>query len=285
MASPQATTIRQRSRDEWRSVLRRQGIRPTRSMGQNFLIEPEVVAAIVDVAQAGAGDNVVEVGPGLGILTRELLTRGSNVLAIELDRDLAAFLRHDLANVTAFSLIEADARHADVAAWAGADTWHLVANLPYSTGTAILRHFLELERPPTASTVMVQREVAERMAANAPNMSLLALAVQILAVPEVAFIVPPNVFEPPPKVESAVVHLAQRPTPLLNTETRERFFRVASLAFQQKRKTLANSLAKGMGRTKPEVEGLLQRADIDPSLRPQAVGLDAWCHLARMLPA
>ncbi len=281
MTQRSAPLPRQRSREEWRNVLRRRGIRPDRSMGQNFLTDPEVVGAIVEVAGINPGDEVVEVGPGMGVLTRELLVAGAQVTAVELDRDLAAFLRDDLGDLSSFTLFEADARYFELPARMADTDWKFVANLPYSTGNVILRHMLEMASPPVTSTVMVQKEVAERMVAAAPNMSLLSLAIQIFAEGELVFEVPPDVFEPPPKVDSAVVHLVQRPAPLLNAEQREHLFKVATIAFQQKRKTLGNSLAKGLNRPKAELETELRALDIDPGLRPQAVSLDQWCVLAQ----
>lgn len=283
MISNLSTPIRQRSTEEWQNVLSRRDIRPTRSMGQNFLIDPEIVRQIVEASGVGRGVEVVEVGPGLGILTRELLIAGCTVTAVELDRELAAFLRFDLGEQPQLTLIEADARHVDINSVENGVPWHLVANLPYSTGTVIIRHFLEMAGPPATSTVMVQKEVAERISAVAPEMSLLALAVQLFAEPSLAFVVPPEMFEPSPKVESAVIHLIQRPEPLLNKDERSHLFRVANLAFQQKRKTLANSLGKGLGLSKSDVEVLLSSVGIDSSLRPQAIGLSEWCDLARNL--
>lgn len=274
----------QRTREQWKRVLQSRGIRPTRSMGQNFLLEPEVVEMIVDVAGIQRGDRVVEVGPGMGILTRELLARGAKVLAIELDTDLVAFLSHELGDLTDFTLVERDARHVDVSAWTQSEPWRVVANLPYSTGTVIVRHFLQMAAPPDSMTVMVQREVAERMVASTPNMSLLALAVQIYAEPELAFTVPPDVFIPPPKVESAVVTLDLRPEPLAMDLNRTALFSLATMAFQRKRKTVGNGLSQGLGLPKPEVEILLKQAGIDPGLRPQAVSLEQWIHLAEILP-
>ena len=265
-------------------MLRRRGIRPERSMGQNFLTDPEVVAAIVEVAAVQPGDDIVEVGPGMGVLTRELLASGARVTAVELDRDLAEFLRVDLATASGFILHEADARYFELPENLIERSWKFVANLPYSTGNVILRHMLELPSPPITSTVMVQKEVAERMVATVPNMSLLSLAVQVFAEGELAFEVPPDVFEPPPKVDSGVVHLVQRPEPLLNAEYRGHLFSLATLAFQQKRKTLGNSLAKGLKRPKADVEAELGSLGIDPGLRPQAVRLDQWCLLARSIP-
>lgn len=250
-------------------------------MGQHFLVEPDIVRSIVDVAEIEAGDRVVEVGPGLGILTRELLDRGARVYAVELDRDLVAFLEKDLAGAENLRLIERDARHVELEPIIGDGEYHVVANLPYSTGTVIIRRFLESDRAPKTMTVMVQREVAERMLATAPDVSLLALATQLFAEAELAFTVPPDVFLPPPKVESAVVRLTLRDEPLASPIEIETLFRLATMAFQRKRKTISNGLSQGLGVPKPEAEAMLERAGIATSLRPQAVSLEDWISLAR----
>jgi len=251
-------------------------------MGQNFLVEPEVVRSIVDVAGIKAKDRVVEVGPGLGILTRELLGRAAHVFAIELDRDLVTFLERDFAGVENLTLIERDARHGELESIIGVGEYHVVANLPYSTGTVIIRRFLELDRAPKTITVMVQREVAERMIAKAPDVSLLSIATQLFAEAELSFIVPPDAFLPPPKVESAVVRMELRDTSMASPIEIETLFRLATMAFQRKRKTMSNGLSQGLGVSKPEADAMLERAGIVASLRPQAVPLDAWISLARV---
>ncbi|MDQ3655986.1 MAG: 16S rRNA (adenine(1518)-N(6)/adenine(1519)-N(6))-dimethyltransferase RsmA [Chloroflexota bacterium] len=280
--SQYSSAPKQRSREQWHSVLRSRNITPARSMGQNFLVEPDVVRSIVDVAGIEAGDRVVEVGPGLGILTRELLGRAAHVFAIELDRDLVTFLERDFAGVENLTLIERDARHVELESIVGGGEYHVVANLPYSTGTVIIRRFLELDRAPKTMTVMVQREVAERMIATAPDVSLLSIATQLFAEAEVSFTVPPDAFLPPPKVESAVVRMVLRDTPMASPVEIETLFRLATMAFQRKRKTMSNGLSQGLGVSKPEAEAMLERAGIVASLRPQAVPLDAWISLARV---
>ncbi len=273
---------RQRTREQWHSILRSRGIQPTRSMGQNFLVEPSIVARIVDVAGVKEGEHVVEIGPGLGILTRELLGRGANVLAVELDRDLVRFLGSDLAEHGNLTLVERDARYVEIEPHMGQLAYKVVANLPYSTATVIIRRFLELERPPVSMTVMVQREVAERMTADPPEMSLLALATQIYAEAEVAFIVSPEVFLPPPKVESAVIRLIPRTAPLAQSDEREALFKLATMAFQRKRKTINNGLSQGLDLPKPDIDNLLAKAGIDPMRRPQTMAIDEWLALAKV---
>jgi 16S rRNA (adenine1518-N6/adenine1519-N6)-dimethyltransferase len=272
----------QRTRSQWLTQMKRLGIQPARSMGQNFLVEPSVVKELVDAAGIDRGDRVVEVGPGLGILTRELLGRGATVLAVELDRELAAFLRQDLSAASEFDIVERDARYVDVSGFGNGEPFHLVANLPYSTGTVILRHFLDMDPGPSTLTVMVQKEVADRMVAGIPDISLLTLAVQLKATASVVLEVRPSVFTPPPKVDSAVVHLVRRSEPLAAPDDEARIFQWATACFQRKRKTVANGLSQGLGMSKQEVEHMLERAGIDPGLRPQAIPVRQWVDLARV---
>lgn len=251
-------------------------------MGQNFLVEPEVVEHIAAVSGIEPGDLVVEIGPGLGILTRQLLASGARVIGVELDRELAAFLRNDLASSPDFSLVEHDARHVDINATTKGMPYQVVANLPYSVATVVIRHFVESENPPASLTVMVQREVAERMTATPPAMSLLGLASQYYSDAEIAFIVPPDVFMPPPKVESAVVSMRVRDDYALDATRRDRMFELATMAFQRKRKTLANGLSQGLARDKADVERDILAADVSPNARPQDIDVEGWIRLARV---
>lgn len=279
------TPTLQRSATNWQRILRKHNIKPSRSMGQNFLIEPEVVESIVSVAEVKERDLVVEIGPGMGILTRELLSRGARVVSVELDRDLAVFLKNDLADVRSFSLVERDARYVDIAEITGGVPYQVVANLPYSVATVIIRHFMESPSAPTRMTVMVQKEVAERMTADPGSMSLLGLATHLYASARIAFIVPPEVFLPPPKVESAVVVLDVRPELRGTPEQRDRMFELATMAFQRKRKTISNGLSMGLDRPKVELDAMLARIDVDPKRRPQTLSVDEWLRIAEELPA
>jgi 16S rRNA (adenine1518-N6/adenine1519-N6)-dimethyltransferase len=254
-------------------------------MGQNFLIEPEVVEMIADVADIEPGDLVIEIGPGMGILTRELLSRGATVVGVELDRELATLLKEDLGSIETFSLVERDARYVEIDEITHGRPYQVAANLPYSMATVIIRHFMESPTPPTRMTVMVQREVAERMTADPPDMSLLGLATDLYAEAEIAFIVPPDVFLPSPKVESAVVELDARPELRGDEATRERMFELATMAFQRKRKTISNGLAMGLDRPKAELDSALQDVGVDPMRRPQTLTVDDWLAVARALPA
>lgn len=278
------TTTLQRSAVNWQRILRKHNIHPTRSMGQNFLTDPSVVATIANAADVGPGDLVLEVGPGMGILTREVLSRGATVVGIELDRDLANFLREDLRDVRTFTLVEQDARYMEIEPITGGRPYQVVANLPYSAATVIIRRFMESPTPPARMTVMVQKEVADRMTAQQGEMSLLGLATHLYADASIVLIVPPEVFLPAPKVESAVVDLLVHEE-LRGTETlRDRMFELATMAFQRKRKTISNGLSMGLGRPKAELDDLLESLGIDPKRRPQTLSVDEWLAIAEALP-
>lgn len=278
------TSNLKRTSDQWRSLLKRNRIKPTKSMGQNFLTETAVVEEIVEIAGIGDGDLVIEIGPGMGILSREIIASGARLIAVELDRELSVLLRQDLAGQDSFSLIEQDARYLDTAEITDDQPYQVVANLPYSVATVIMRNLMESSHPPTRMTVMVQREVAERMTAEPGSMSLLGLATDLYADANIAMIVPPEVFFPPPKVESAVVSIETRPELRGTADARDRMFELATMAFQRKRKTLSNGLSMGLDRPKSELDEILSSLEIDPMRRPQTLGVDEWLRIAEALP-
>ena len=277
-------TTLQRTSEEWVATLRKNRIKPTRSMGQNFLTSTEVVEEIVAIAGVRPGDLVIEIGPGMGILTRQLLTAGARVVGVELDRELAGLLRSELGDIDDFTLIERDARYLDTSGITGGEPYQIVANLPYSVATVIIRALMESATPPTRMTVMVQKEVAERMTAEPGDMSLLGLATGLYADARIAMIVPPDVFLPPPKVESAVVVLDSRETLPGTDATRDRMFELATMAFQRKRKTISNGLAQGLGMPKAQLDASLESIGIDAMRRPQTLSVDEWLLIAESLP-
>jgi 16S rRNA (adenine1518-N6/adenine1519-N6)-dimethyltransferase len=274
------------SRHGWQVLLDRLGIRPSKGLGQNFLFERGVVQRMVRALDVGEDDFVLEVGPGLGILTEELLQYAGAVTAIELDRRLADHLRETFGNCPGFRLVEGDALSVDLSALIAPDRPYLVAaNLPYSVGTAVLRRLLETPHRPERLALMVQREVAERLVAGPPKMTVVGVATQFYTEPRLAFFVPPTVFIPPPKVESAVVVLETRlhlPLPEVN---HRQFFSVVNAGFRHKRKQIANSLADELGMPKPEVVAWLSAAGIDPSRRAESLSVPEWVALTKTAPA
>lgn len=269
----------------WRATLNSLGIRPSKGMGQNFLVDRGIVERMVRVTGIDRDDTVLEIGPGLGILTGVLARSAGNVIAIELDKRLAAYLASEFQD-TNVHIVHGDAltvRYEDFLP--AAEPYTVVANLPYSVGTAITRRLLESEQKPERLALMVQREVAERMVAAPPDMSLLSISVQVYAAASIAFIVPPTVFVPRPKVESAVVILEPYSVPVIAPRDRERFFQIVSAGFQQRRKQLANSLAKALELPKAEVLAWLIDAGVDPTRRPETLAVDDWVELYRRRPA
>ncbi|MFM7678595.1 MAG: 16S rRNA (adenine(1518)-N(6)/adenine(1519)-N(6))-dimethyltransferase RsmA, partial [Roseiflexaceae bacterium] len=198
-----------------RSALRALDVRPTRAMGQNFLVDSQALAHIVAAGEVDTTPCVVEVGPGLGVLTWELVQRAVHVVAVELDKRLIARLHDEFRDASNLTLVNQDILRTDMVALTGHRPYHVVANLPYAITSPVLRHFLEAPHPPEVMVVLVQREVAQRICAEPGDMSVLAHAMQIRAMPDIVTIVPPESFVPAPAVHSAVLRLRRRPTPLV----------------------------------------------------------------------
>jgi 16S rRNA (adenine1518-N6/adenine1519-N6)-dimethyltransferase len=267
-----------------RRLMAAERLRPRKSLSQNFLTDPAALDAIVEAARLAPGDRVVEIGPGLGVLTRRLLAAGASVLAVELDPGLAAWLRRELGAVPEFELREADALQVDPAACFPGKPFKLVANIPYHITSPLLHAFLEGERPPELTVLLVQLEVAERVAAAPGQMSYLSVFVQNVARAEVVARVPAAAFEPAPKVDSAVLRLERRAEPPIPPGAgREPFYRIVQAGFRQRRKQLHN----GLGRELPLPAGALDEAlvacGVDPQRRPQTLSVDEWACLAAPL--
>lgn len=265
-----------------RELLRQLELRPSKALGQHFLHDPKIVRRIADLAGLTPDDLVVEIGPGLGFLTRELAAHAGKVIAIELDVRLADYLRRRFAS-TNVEIVHGDALMVDYAGLTGGRPYQVVANLPYSVATAIIERLLSDHHPPERLVVMVQREVAERLAARPPDMALLSVAAQFYATPRIAFRIGAGAFVPPPKVESAVIVLERREKTPLPREEHARFFRVVRAGFAQRRKRLANALAAGLGLPKEAVESALATASIDPARRAETLEVEEWLRLYQAL--
>jgi 16S rRNA (adenine1518-N6/adenine1519-N6)-dimethyltransferase len=267
-----------RKRD-WLRLIDQLEIRPSKGRGQNFLLDPDIVQRIVKAARVTEADAVVEIGPGLGILSQAILDRAANLTAIEIDAQLAEHVRRIFADCGAFHLIEGDALAVDYGQIADVRQFKIVANLPYSVGTAIINRFLSTQQSLTQATVMVQREVGERMVARPPDMSILTVAIQVYAAGSIEFAVPPESFYPSPKVDSVVLTLTPHHTPLISPDRQNQFFGLVNAGFRHKRKNIANSLALETALAKPEIESLLKGIDIDPARRAQTLSMDEWLAL------
>ncbi|MBI4312124.1 MAG: ribosomal RNA small subunit methyltransferase A [Chloroflexi bacterium] len=256
--------------------LERLGVRAKKGLGQNFLVGQDVVRTILTAAEVSRGDTIVEVGPGLGILTQELVAAAGKVIAVEMDRELARVLADDLADAGNLTVVAEDAREADVSGLTGGASYKLVANLPYYAASPILRHFLESERPPVLAVIMVQREVARNMTAKPGEMSLMSVGVQLYGSPRIVGYVPPSAFYPQPKVTSAVVRIDVYPNPAVDLDDRGHFFDVVRAGFSAPRKQLRNALSGGLGVPTEEALALLSASGIDPQRRAESLSLEEW---------
>jgi 16S rRNA (adenine1518-N6/adenine1519-N6)-dimethyltransferase len=267
---------------EVRTLLERFGLRAQKGFGQNFLTDPFVLDAIVEAADLGSDDHVLEVGPGLGVLTRALAERARRVVAVEIDRGMVTALGELLADCPNVEIVEGDALRLDPASLIGADPYKVIANLPYYITSPLLRHFFEAAVPPTKLVVMVQREVAERIVADPGELSLLAVSVQYYGRPSVVGRIPASAFFPAPKVDSAILRVDVREHPAVDVPA-EQFFKVVTAGFKMPRKQLHNALPQKLWMPPGAAEEALRAVGVDPMRRAQTLTLDEWADLAREL--
>ncbi len=268
-----------------RRYLKASGLRPDRRFSQNFLVDGAVLEAIVDAAEVSASRQVLEIGPGIGILTGALLEAGAAVVAVEVDPRMVEHLRRRFAGAIADGRLRLV--HDDILDRAPSDLvspgWDLVANLPYHITSPILHHVLGQEPRPGRLVLMLQREVAERIAAPPGGLSYLSVFVQYHARVSVLRVVPATAFEPAPEVESAI--LVGRTVPRrLDAEGEEGLWRLVQAGFRERRKMLHNVLPRQLpwiGRER--IEAALAACGIDPDRRPQTLSVEAWLALAAAL--
>ena len=265
-----------------RQLLQQYGLYPKKSLGQNFLVDDSVLHRIVLAADLTQRDTVLEIGPGLGALTRQLAEAAKRVVAVELDDRLMPILRDQLRDLNNVQLIHADILAVEPGKLVG-EPYVVVANLPYYITAAIFRHLVESRPRPQRMVLTVQREVAERVAATPGDLSLLAVSVQAFGeVSQVAHIKAGS-FYPRPEVDSAVVRVDMYQQPCFHPLDERQFFRVVKAGFALRRKQLRNSLAAGLRSDRDEVERALQSAGIDPRRRAETLSLGEWVALAREL--
>ncbi len=270
--------------DQTRGRLHRLGLRARKGLGQHFLIDEDVLGKIIAAAELTADDFVLEVGPGLGVLTRELAARAGRVVAVELDDTLAALLNQSLASFHNITIINQDILTVDMAALLAPSnvSYKVVANLPYYITSPVLRHFLEAPVKPEMMVVMVQKEVAAEIAAKPGRMSLLSVGIQLYGQPAVLEHVPARSFYPAPQVDSALLKITPYPRPAVEVDDSEGFFVVVRAGFSAARKQLVNSLAQGLEIPKAEALSLLEKAAIAPQRRAETLTLEEWAHLWRI---
>lgn len=264
--------------EDLRTALRLAGIRPNKSLGQHFLIDGEALEAIMNAAEPVASDTVLEIGPGLGVMTRPLADRAGKLVAVETDRVLAELLRRDApANL---SVIEADILEFDFSSLPSG--YKVIANIPYYLTSKIFRLLLENRNPPGIMSLLIQKEVAERIVAKPGKLNILALSVQYYAEPEIVAVVQRHKFWPAPAVDSAILRVVRRPQPAFEADPAE-LFRLIKAGFGEKRKQLKNSLAGGLNLSTELSVTILGEAALSPTARAQELSLAEWERLYRVV--
>lgn len=264
---------------ELRNLLYTHHMQPNKSFGQNFLIDRATLQRIIEAAEINAGEQVLELGAGTGVLTRELARHARRVVAVELERDMLSLLAETTRNFANVELIERNLLYVDPAAIFGAEAYKLVANLPYYITAPTFRHFLESANPPRLLVVMVQYEVAQRIVAAPGDLSLLGVSIQFYGKPDIVAHVPARAFYPAPKVDSAILRVDLKDEVPLAHKQRDSFFRLVQAGFSERRKQIHNSLARGLHRKDAEVQAWLKAAGIDPGRRAETLSIEEWLQL------
>lgn len=261
------------------------GIKPSRSKGQNFLIEEEVYDRIVDSANIKKEDTVLEVGPGLGFLTLKLGEKAKKVLAVELDTKIFQFLQvmlqtQKIENIKVFNN---DILQAKGEKFSKVGKYKIVSNLPYNITSVFLRKFLSLSNKPELIVLMLQKEVAQRIVAQAPDMSLLSASVQFYAQAEILFEVNRDKFYPAPEVDSAVIRIKTIANRLKNYEEEKKFFSILKIGFSAKRKMLKNNLSLGLKIDIKKIEDILQQVGLGPKVRAEELTIENWLDIYKLV--
>ncbi len=257
-------------------ILRQAGLRPNKKLGQNFLSDPNILMKIISAAEITRNDRVLEIGSGLGSLTRYLAVSAQSVTAVEIDKKLFPILSTLLSNFPNVNLVQADMLDLDPQTLMENSGYLVVANIPYYITSALIRHLLESTCQPSRIVLTVQNEVAQRICTVDDDYSLLALSVQVYGRPEIIFRIPAGAFYPSPKVDSAVVRIDLYPNPIIPTSDLNIFFRLIKAGFSQKRKTLRNSLSSGLKLSPVVIEEWLKLNTINPMRRAETLALEEW---------
>ncbi len=263
-----------------KSLLDSYGLYPKKSLGQNFMHDPNTLDKIVKAADIGAGDAVIEVGAGTGALTDVLADAAAQVFALEIDQRLRPLLEERFDDRDNIYLVFDDILKTDIAALLGDSSYLAVCNAPYYISSAILWHFLEARRPPQRIVMTMQYEVAERIIGKPGAMHLLSIAVQLYGQARIIGKLGPAVFWPRPNIHSAIARIDTHERPPVDLPSRSAFFRVLRAGFRLKRKQLKNSLASGLGIKASEAAALLASAGIDPQRRAETLSLGEWARLS-----
>jgi len=256
-------------------LLRTHQLLPKKSLGQNFLIDPAALNRVVSAAEIEPEQDVLEIGPGLGSLTRYLCAAAKQVVAVEIDQNLIPILQDVLRPYSNVTIVHNDILKVNPAEWM-LPGYQVIANIPYYITSAVIRHLLEAGCRPLRLSLTIQREVADRICAQAGDLSLLALSVQVYGRPHIAAQIAAGSFYPAPKVDSSILRVDLYDEPLIPRAHLDRFFKLVKAGFGQKRKTLRNALSSGLAWPAARTTALLETAGIDPQRRAETLSLEEW---------
>lgn len=262
-----------------RGLLYEHHMRPNKSFGQNFLVDRNILQQIVETAELEPSDQVLEVGAGTGVLTRELARQARRVVAVELEQDMLTLLEKTTRGYDNVEVVARNLLYLDPQEVFGQERYKLVANLPYYITAPTFRHFLESANPPRLLVVMVQYEVAQRIVAEPGDLSLLGVSIQFYGQPRILARVPARAFYPAPKVDSAILRVDVHAQAPLTPRECDSFFRVVQAGFSERRKQLHNSLAHGLHRKDEEIRGWLAAAAIEANRRAETLSIEEWLRL------
>lgn len=258
------------------SMLRDYGLKPQKGLGQNFLVDEFYLERIVEAADVSRTDTVLEIGAGLGSLTRHLANSAGNVAAVEIDQHLFPALKKVVKPFDKVRLVQGDFMEMEIASLVTIDGYKVVANIPYYLTSNLIRRLMETDVRPSMVVLTVQKEVAQRICAKPGKLSLLALGVQVYGEPRIAFTIPKGAFYPVPQVDSAALVIDLYPQPRVAAQQVDDFFLLTKAGFAQKRKMLHNALAAAPNLNHEQAGVLLAKAGINPDRRAQTLTIDEW---------
>jgi len=271
-----------------KKLLQKYHFRPDKRLGQHFLISRKALQKIIQAAELSKEDVVLEIGPGLGILTEQLAQKVKRVVAVEKDKRMVQILKDVLRDYKNIQIIQNDIlklfrSKAPKFIRSFAPKYKLVANIPYYLTSPLIRLFLEAEKPPQMMVLLIQKEVAQRICAQPPKMSLLAVAVQFYSQPKIVSSVSKKSFWPQPKVDSAIIKIVPRPPAMTSQESRKKFFQIVKAGFVWPRKQLANNLSRKLSLDREEIKKALTERGLNPQVRAENLSVEDWQRLASII--
>jgi len=266
-----------------KEILEKYQAKPLKGLGQNFLIDKNVLQKIIEASNLKPTDTVLEIGPGIGTLTQALAGKVDRVISVEKDSVMAKILNETLLNCKNVKVISGDILKTDVSSFKlQALKYKVIANIPYYITSPLIRKLLEEKNPPQEMVLMVQKEVAQRICSKSPDINLLAVPVQFYAEPKIISYVSKNCFWPSPKIDSAIIKIT--PKTLKEKVLPDLFFKIVKAGFSQPRKQLIGNLSKGLNEKKEKISQWLEKNNIDPKSRAETLYIEDWKNLATSYP-